>query len=503
MSDHVVMPALRVAALPAAFDLAWLQGAASHCRDWASNRLDVASTTHAAARLRAQLGTDAAPSGMDTGETMQQHVRRVYLTPALMQWREAARAEGLDPAGDANRARREQRAKGSDASPGITNEDHPAVAAALALIPDMSTVREGMLAQFASSSYLLRSFGPSARAPDVPPGACAPDVDRTVNLIDPHALPSPRAGSNARAMGERSFPSALQADAPPLASSSSGSTLTTGGVVECETLLQVRLYHRAGHKLSEFLMLASHTLTQLRDCIKCSMDADTGAGAYFYIDGVVYTDMRASLSPDDGAAHKARKRGRLSGAAALAALLQADLDGDDASPLPLEPPAAAPLVSHALGANVVQWSQDALCQGTDTGWGPLQLASMDTPVSSLAVRLGAHYLYAHADNCEHILVFVDARLLSSTADAGALDASMYPRQVFQARAPRQRRCDVCAREYASLALYGDCLTASNPSVVCATCFRVMHGDPDAVGDEAAAADAHGPRDYRVIPLRPD
>ncbi len=45
-----------------------------------------------------------------------------------------------------------------------------------------------------------------------------------------------------------------------------------------------------------------------------------------------------------------------------------------------------------------------------SGWGRVTSATMSgTRFRDLAVRVGAHYLYCHQGDCEHLLVFSDMR----------------------------------------------------------------------------------------------
>ena len=54
---------------------------------------------------------------------------------------------------------------------------------------------------------------------------------------------------------------------------------------------------------------------------------------------------------------------------------------------------------------VCVWSREVR-----NGWGRMELKVMqDTTFNDLAVRLGAHYLFAHHGDCEHIMVVSDIR----------------------------------------------------------------------------------------------
>jgi hypothetical protein len=139
---------------------------------------------------------------------------------------------------------------------------------------------------------------------------------------------------------------------------------------------------------------------------------------------------------------------------------------------------------------VVAWSHRRLREGVATGWGLLQAGSMaDTTFAQLRIRLGAHYLYCHQGHCQHILVFMDARLLSATPGLDSLERAQYPRQVFQAREKR-RRCDACEVMLAAYAVIGDRHAAASPAYLCAGCYDLLHHD-------ASGAPLY--TDYQVAP----
>eukprot|EP01138_Halocafeteria_seosinensis_P015325 gb/GECG01015641.1/.p1 GENE.gb/GECG01015641.1/~~gb/GECG01015641.1/.p1 ORF type:complete len:405 (+),score=40.75 gb/GECG01015641.1/:1-1215(+) len=205
-----------------------------------------------------------------------------------------------------------------------------------------------------------------------------------------------------------------------------------------EVIIRVVIYHyRDCKKRQEFLVLGSQPLTILRDRIYCLSDnEDTFKGAassaaYFYIDGICYDDCRP-IPGTDG-----QERTQLS-----------------------EP--------------VIDWSRAALTSGKVSGWGLLESKAMEkTRFNDLTMRLGAHYLFCHQGDCQHILVFTDMRTVTRIDE---LNENKYPIHTFQTVLKRSK-CAACPRP-AECLLYGDSVGNNNPTYYCSQCFHRLHYTPD-------------------------
>lgn len=209
-------------------------------------------------------------------------------------------------------------------------------------------------------------------------------------------------------------------------------------VSDDDVVIRVAIYHyRDFKKKQEFLVLGSQPLTALRDRIYCLSDhEDTFKGAYssaafFYVDGICYDDCRP-IPGSDG-----QERAQLS-----------------------EP--------------VIDWSRAALTSGKVSGWGLLESKPMEqTCFSDLTVRLGAHYLYCHQGDCQHIMVFTDMRTVTQIDE---VNENKYPIHTYQTVLKRSK-CAVCPRP-AECILYGDRFGNNNPTYYCSQCFHRLHYTPD-------------------------
>jgi hypothetical protein len=214
-------------------------------------------------------------------------------------------------------------------------------------------------------------------------------------------------------------------------------------------IFTVAVYHeRMLRRDQEFLVHGDQTLDALADRIYCLSDHPTcssgygGRGAsYLYIEGVLYDDRRPGRSVVTTSGQESSER-------------------------------------RYLSREVEEWSLDALHQGRSLGWGALRGGSMQaTRFVDLRPRLGAHYLFCHQGNCQHLVVFLDARCLSPLPGYDVLDAACYPRHMLQAPYLR-RRCAACKRNRARHAVFGDPFTAANPTHLCDSCHRLLHTDAD-------------------------
>ena len=155
-----------------------------------------------------------------------------------------------------------------------------------------------------------------------------------------------------------------------------------------ELLVQVAVYsgRTDGHtarprREAEFAMLGRQTLAELRDQIRCCSDQLAPARrhmGFFFIGDTFYNDLRHPDAEDSAS----RIRSWL--------LLHGGLD----------------FPALQLGDSMA-----------------------DTRLGALTVQLNFPYLYSHQGNCEHLIVFTDARLHNPDHDPKAISA--FPHRVFQ------------------------------------------------------------------------
>lgn len=242
---------------------------------------------------------------------------------------------------------------------------------------------------------------------------------------------------------------------PPLPTCGAAATNQPAQLPPHSVVYTVAVFHdRLLRRDQEFIVLGEQTLDALRDRIYCLADHSGGplgsggpGASYLYVDGVLYDD---------------RRPGREVSSTVPAA------SSSSSSPRP------ARYLSH----EVEEWARAGLDSRRSLGWGPLRGGSMQaTRFVDLRPRLGAHYVYCHQGSCQHVVVFMDARLLSATPGYDALDASFYPRHTFQA-AIKRRMCSACKRAVSRYATFGDPLTVANPTYLCARCHELLHSDSE-------------------------
>ena len=207
-----------------------------------------------------------------------------------------------------------------------------------------------------------------------------------------------------------------------------------------EVLLSITVHPgRRTHVTSQrLLMLGSATLTDLRDAITCVADvnlrenlaaaeAPPPEGAprpgFLFIDGVFYNDVRP--------------------------------DASGAPPLDYSAPILAFAASHRhqLPSSKLPFF----------GAGQYRAAPMSgVTLASLALRVGAVYVYCHAGCCEHGVTVTDIRQLhgDDPQQRGA-----YPLLTAAARG-RKRKCSVCLLLPAVKVTYGDRQAATEPGFFC-------------------------------------
>lgn len=200
-----------------------------------------------------------------------------------------------------------------------------------------------------------------------------------------------------------------------------------------EVVLRVGIYHQTKKppKLEqEYLVLGSQSLTVLRDRIGCLKDTvqsnQTHQDSFLYIEGCIYPDTRHHPTKTPGEELRA---------------WAAAHNPDDGS-------------------------------GTCNGWGRFTMRPMeDTTFNDLAIRVGAHYVFSHHGDCEHVLMFSDLRLYNPIADPWKL--SSYPLECFVQRLSRIL-CSACESFAADFVCYGDKLANGNPTYFCMYCYQPFH-----------------------------
>jgi hypothetical protein len=260
-----------------------------------------------------------------------------------------------------------------------------------------------------------------------------------------------------------------------------------------DVVFRVALFHpRCPQPEQEFEALGTDTLEALRDCIYCLSDrmplAESRAASMFCIEGVCFDDRRPGRELLDYRAHRrdsAVAAGPVSGPEAASGpdakvrLLQLLMEDAEEGSCP-----AAPIDKY-LSDSVIRWARS----GKGGSGGPLVARGMaETRFADLSVRLGAHYLFCHQGDCEHILVFTDIRLATASVDPPT--AAYFPRPVFRAHVKR-RICMACRARHAVWQVYGDKWAEASPAYYCDGCHRSIHCNADGT-----------PRytDYQVFPF---
>ncbi|KAM9792994.1 snRNA-activating protein complex subunit 3 [Neosynchiropus ocellatus] len=216
-------------------------------------------------------------------------------------------------------------------------------------------------------------------------------------------------------------------------------------VDEGDVLLTVNVYHKGfGEKFAIvrphtcFLVMGSHTLTDLRDAICCVSDIqvcgefsstpdvapdfiskDLFKSAFFFFEGVFYNDMRFPECQD-------------------------------------------------ISATTIEWAKSH-------NFPEFQQAKMeDTRFLDLKVKVGYPYLYCHQGDCEHLVIITDVRLLHMN---DCLDKQQYPLVIHKHRAVTQK-CAVCYTFIGRWYTTKDQFAPSDPCIFCDKCFRMLHYDTE-------------------------
>jgi snRNA-activating protein complex subunit 3 len=183
----------------------------------------------------------------------------------------------------------------------------------------------------------------------------------------------------------------------------------------------------------EIWMLGDHTLADLRDSIKCTVDlnivgdrqcdgvttpalraSDAYKSGFIYIEGCFYNDMRH----------------------------EGNIDYSEV---------------------IRKWARD-----TDRGVGPFTTGSMEeTRLQDLEVRLGHPYVYTHQGEHEHLLSFVDIRILGPDDPQRPND---YP-MIRSLGAQQSRYCMVCETYIAAWVTKNHQRVPEDPYFWCRSCYK--------------------------------
>ncbi|XP_028661691.1 snRNA-activating protein complex subunit 3 [Erpetoichthys calabaricus] len=186
------------------------------------------------------------------------------------------------------------------------------------------------------------------------------------------------------------------------------------------------------------MILGSQKLTQLRDAICCQSDyqitgefsntpdlapehisKDHFKSAFFYFDGVFYSDMRFPECRD-------------------------------------------------LSKTIIDWTKS-----NERGYEKFQTARMEnTTFCNLKIKVGYPYLYCHQGDCEHVVIFTDIRLAHRD---DCRDKTMYP-LLMRKHWVLSRKCFVCKMYIARWVTNQDSFAPADPCFFCDTCFRMLHYD---------------------------
>ncbi|XP_043271674.1 snRNA-activating protein complex subunit 3 [Venturia canescens] len=100
--------------------------------------------------------------------------------------------------------------------------------------------------------------------------------------------------------------------------------------------------------------------------------------------------------------------------------------------------------------------------------GPFKTARMnECRIDTLSVRFGYPWVYQHQGNCEHFIVFSDARFLTTEDE---LAVSAYPR-IHRTKQRRTRYCMMCSVSPVQWIVTDSDRIPHNPACLCDVCFK--------------------------------
>jgi len=230
-----------------------------------------------------------------------------------------------------------------------------------------------------------------------------------------------------------------------------------------EVLLRVSVFAAKDPKRCfTFTVLGSQPLSALKDKLYCQEDFPHDRpplqASYFYIEGMCYDDTRPVPVRCDTSGH-----------ILAAGPTMSTSGGRQAGEL------SAMFHPPRLSKPVVDWSRAALRRRRPSGWALIQGGDMTaTRFEQLSVRVGAHYMYLHAGDCQHIVVFTDIR---AAHPGDEQNSQQYPIENSLPKLARQS-CQSC-KQPASAVVLGDTGTRSNPCHLCKACYSCLHSSSDA------------------------
>lgn len=127
-----------------------------------------------------------------------------------------------------------------------------------------------------------------------------------------------------------------------------------------------------------------------------------------------------------------------------------------------------------LSAPVLEWSRQCEVDKSPR-LDRYQIADMtSTRVDQLSLRLGYPYLYCHHDNCQHLIVFNDLRLLHPTESHTLTE---YPK-LFSIHTTKRKLCLVCEVFCPRWVTLDDDMAPETPCLFCDSCFKKLHYTTD-------------------------
>ncbi|KAI8608859.1 snRNA-activating protein of 50kDa MW C terminal-domain-containing protein [Chytriomyces sp. MP71] len=197
------------------------------------------------------------------------------------------------------------------------------------------------------------------------------------------------------------------------------------------------------HMLSEFLVLGSQTLAQLRDAIQCISDRVTAVseGGDFGVPGATGPMGPTPLAPNG------------SGYFLIEGTFYNDLRETNAKD---------------YSKVIVDWVNEHQSRRAHFKGGFQQKSMDDTKLLDLSLKLNKRYLYVHQACCEHVIRFHDIRVAGPFDDP---NMSSYPKIVYQSEVRNIRTCQICERLTASRMVMDDIRVPTNPHFMCIGCFE--------------------------------
>ncbi|CAF1229443.1 unnamed protein product [Adineta ricciae] len=219
-------------------------------------------------------------------------------------------------------------------------------------------------------------------------------------------------------------------------------------VLNLQIFFPIESRDRYRHQLmNELICLSTLTLAQIRDTIECVSDeqilgeysqnpeeiktigqraSDVNTAACFIIESVIYDDLRRT--------------------------------------------------NERLSEKILQQTDSTYTQGNT-----MEMTSLN---DLKGLQLGKPYIYLHQNNCEHVIVFSELKLLEKDQ---CHDSSLYPlcRMKYHGRFSY---CFLCNVFYAKWLVRNSPLIPDDPCLLCERCFKTCHYDKD--GNKVGEFTAH-------------